>query len=416
MNSRRLRALPLALTGLLAACATTTPQPSSHTPRVAPPQSAPVVNDIAHPTSTAATAEPAATGDVWDTLRNSFAMDDCDADPAIMSAANAFTRSPQRFENQLSDVLPHLAYVQQIAANHQVAGEFVLLPWIESHYQPVPGHKNNPAGMWQIMPVTAQALGMRVDKRYDGRLDVPQATDKVMALLRRYYDDLGDWRMVDYAYNAGEFSVRNMTNKYGKPPADPAIPHMPVKRVTREHLIKLLAMACVVREPERFHVTLPQLPSEQRLVKVEVGHAMPVTQAASHAGMSVSDFKFLNSGFRNDTVDPNAASYLLLPSGKAEQFRQSSLQGGSNVVAANDASLASIGDAGSSTGAGDEPSNSEPANPGKRSKAATYKIKSGDTLSTIARRYSVTTKQLQRWNRLQGAKLKPGQTIKVSGS
>jgi membrane-bound lytic murein transglycosylase D len=414
MNARHLRPLPLALTSLLAACVSTTPQPASRAPSIAPPKSVPVVNDIAHPTGTAATAEPVASGDVWGNLRSSFAMDDCDADPAIMSAANAFTRNPQRFESQLSDVLPHLAYVQQIAAKHQVAGEFVLLPWVESHYQPVPGHKGNPAGMWQIMPVTAQALGMRVDKRYDGRLDVPQATDKVMALLRRYYDDLGDWRMVDYAYNAGEFSVRNMTGKYGMPAADPAIPRMPVKRVTREHLIKLLAMACVVREPERFHVTLPQLPSEQRLVKVDVDHAMPVTQAASHAGMSVSDFKFLNSGFRSNTVDPNVASYLLLPSDKAEQFRQSSLQADSSVTDTNNASLASISDAGSS--AHDQDSTPDQGKPGKRVKVTTYKIKSGDTLSTIARRYSVTTRQLQRWNGLQGSKLKPGQTIKVSGS
>lgn len=414
MNSRHLRPLPLALTGLLAACVASTPQPSGHAPSIAPPQSAPVVSDIAHPMGTAATAKPVASGDVWGTLRNSFAMDDCDADPAIMAAAHVFTRNPQRFEDQLSDVLPHLAYVQQIAAKHQVAGEFVLLPWVESHYQPVPGHKNNPAGMWQIMPVTAQALGMRVDKRYDGRLDVPQATDKVMTLLRRYYDDLGDWRMVDYAYNAGEFSMRNMTNKYGKPAADPAIPRMPVKRVTREHLVKLLAMACIVREPERFHVTLPQLPSEQRLVKVEVDHAMPVTQAANHAGMSVSDFKFLNSGFRSNTVDPNVASYLLLPSSKVEQFRQSSLQADGGVADTNNTSLASISEAGSP--GDDENSTSDQGKPGTRAKATTYKIKSGDTLSTIAKRYSVTTKQLQRWNRLQGAKLKPGQTIKVSGS
>jgi membrane-bound lytic murein transglycosylase D len=413
MNSRHLRPLPLALTGLLAACVASTPQPTNHAPSISPPKSAPVVSDIAHPTGTAATAEPAATGDVWSTLRSSFAMDDCDADPAIMSAAQAFTRSPKRFEDQLSDVLPHLAYVQQIAAKHQVAGEFVLLPWIESHYQPVPGHKGNPAGMWQIMPVTAQALGMRVDKRYDGRLDVPQATDKVMALLRRYYDDLGDWRMVDYAYNAGEFSVRHMTDKYGMPAADPAIPRMPVKRITREHLVKLLAMACIVRDPERFHVSLPPLPSEQRLVKVEVGHAMPVTQAASHAGMSVSDFKFLNSGFRSNTVDPNVASYLLLPSGKAEQYRQSSLQADSSVTGTSNASLASLSDAGSP--AEDDNSSPDQGKTGKRAKGTTYKIKSGDTLSTIARRYSVTTKQLQRWNHLQDAKLKPGQTIKVSG-
>jgi membrane-bound lytic murein transglycosylase D len=266
------------------------------------------------------------------------------------------------------------------------------------------GHKNNPAGMWQIMPATARALGMRMDKRYDGRLDASQATDKIMALLRRYHDDLGDWRMVDYAYNAGEFSVRNLIGKYGMPPADPAIPRMPVKRITRDHLVKLLAMACVVREPDRFHVSLPTLTSDQRLVKVEVDKAMPMAQAASHAGMSVSDFKFLNPGFRNDTIDPNLASYLLLPSSKAEQFRQTSTP---SATAALDMPLASA--EGAALAAADD------APPPSSDKKTTYKVKSGDTLSTIARRHGVTVKQLQRWNHLSNAHLKPGQVIAIAG-
>ncbi|HEY9131686.1 MAG TPA: LysM peptidoglycan-binding domain-containing protein [Dyella sp.] len=401
---RRLRPLPLALTGLLAACVSAPPKSPHSAPDIAPPQGTPQVGDIDHPVAPAAVAAPVA-NNVWDRLRNSFAMDDCDADPAIVDAARKFTSNPQRFQEQLNDVLPHLVYVEQIAAKHQVAGEFVLLPWVESHYRPVPGHKNNPAGMWQIMPATARALGMRMDKRYDGRLDASQATDKIMALLRRYHDDLGDWRMVDYAYNAGEFSVRNLIGKYGMPPADPAIPRMPVKRITREHLVKLLAMACVVREPDRFQVSLPTLTSDQRLVKVEVDKAMPMAQAASHAGMSVSDFKFLNPGFRSDTIDPNLASYLLLPSGKAEQFRQTATQSATasladmSLVPAEGAPLAA---------ADDQPARSA-------SKGATYKVKSGDTLSAIARQHGVTIKQLQRWNHLSGARLKPGQTIAING-
>lgn len=411
MSHRRLRPLPLALTGLLAACVATQPQPTKPTTDIAPPQGSPQVTDVAH----RATVAPAPSNNVWDALRNSFAMDDCDADPAIMESARNITRNPQRFQDQLSDVMPHLAYVEQIAEKHQVAGEFVLLPWVESHYQPVQGRKNNPAGMWQIMPTTAQALGMRVDKRYDGRLDISQATDKIMALLRRYYDDLGDWRMVDYAYNAGEFSTRKMMDKYGTPPADPAIPHMPVRRITREHLTQLLAMACIVREPDRFHVSLPYLPADQRLVKVEVNRAMPMAQAANHAGMSIDDFRFLNPGFRNDTVDPNLTSYLLLPSGKAEQFRQSSLQADASVQTPNIASLATIDDAGSPMDSNATATTDKTRRDNAASGHKTYKIKNGDTLSSVARRYSVSVKQLQHWNKLQGAHIKPGQILRVCG-
>jgi membrane-bound lytic murein transglycosylase D len=408
---RQLRPLPIALSMLLAACAGTPSQPQL--PRapgatVKPPQ--PAVSDLARPSAHAATAQD--DGSMWDQLRGSFEMADCDADPAVLDWARRYTQNPQRFESQMRAALPRLVYVQQIAARHHVAGEFALLPWVESYYRPIPGSKGNPAGMWQIMPVTASALGMRVDKAYDGRLDVPAATDAIMALLSRYHDDLQDWRMVDYAYNAGEFAVRRLIDQHGTPAAEPVIPRMPVKHVTREHLTKLLAISCVVREPERFHVSLPQLPSEQRLVSVDLDRSMPLAQAANHAGMSLEELKDLNAGFRSGYIDKHAASYLLLPSGHAEQFRNALLQSGTAsadrssgssllLTQRNDApSTAADDDAGGDNGSG--------ARHGK-----THTVKAGDTLWTIARRYAVNVDQLRQWNHLQGKNLRLGQVLKI---
>ncbi|RDD83742.1 LysM peptidoglycan-binding domain-containing protein [Dyella tabacisoli] len=342
-------------------------------------------------------------------------MNDCDADPAIIESAQRYTANPERFETQVREILPHLAYVQQIAAKHGVAGEFVLLPWVESHYRPIPGSKNNPAGMWQIMPVTANAMGMRVDKRYDGRLDMPAATDAVMTLLRRYHDDLQDWRLADFAYNAGEFGIRKMVEQHGMPANEPAIPRLPVKRITREHLIKLLAMACVVREPDRFHVTLPSLPSEQRLVSVDVGRSMPIAQAANHAGMSVDEIKNLNAGFRNGFVDTQAAAYLLLPNSKAEKFRLASSQPSSNNADEQQTSLLALSSP--ATNQDDSSSPSTAAHQGKsKNKSKTHTVKSGESLWNIAHQYSVDIKQLERWNNLRSQKLKLGQVLKVSES
>ncbi|MDE2315913.1 MAG: transglycosylase SLT domain-containing protein, partial [Xanthomonadaceae bacterium] len=177
-------------------------------------------------------------------------MADCDADPAVMSWARRYTRYPQGFEAALRDALPQLTYVQQVAAEHDVAGEFVLLPWIESGFRPIPARHGRPAGMWQIMPATATAIGLHIDRRYDARLDVQAAADAVMKLLRRYYDEFHDWRVVDFAYNAGEYQVRRLMQSHGLPPQEPVVPRWPVRSITREHLTKLLAMACVVREPE----------------------------------------------------------------------------------------------------------------------------------------------------------------------
>ena len=410
MTRPALRLLPATVSLCLAACASA-PPPSPSAPGstkiVKPAAPKTIVNDVTgHP---GALAVPQGAGNVWDQLRGSFQMADCDADPSITDWARRYTQSPSVFEAQMREVMPRLIYVQQVAAKHGVAGEFALLPWVESHYRPVPGGKGNPAGMWQIMPVTANALGMRVDKNFDGRLDMPAATDAIMALLRRYHDDLGDWRMADYAFNAGEFAVRKMIDHYGVPNDEPAIPKMPVKRITREHLAKLLAISCVVRDPGRFNVQLPSISPEQQLVSVPVDQSMPIAQAANHAGMSVDELKNLNAGFRNGYFDKHAASYLVMPSGRVEQFRNSLLQNGNNVAATN--GTFSVATSGPSAQSDDGD-----AAPSKQQSAATrtHTVKSGETLWTIARRYSLDVDQIRRWNGLQGSTLRLGQVLKLN--
>ena len=103
---------------------------------------------------------------------------------------------------------------------------------------------------------------------------------------------LDDWRVVDYAYNTGEFNIEKLVGKYGTPPAQPVIPRLPVKSGTKEHLTRLLAMACVVREPERFGVSLPTISDEQHLVQVSISQSMPMAKAADRtAAPSTSPFR-----------------------------------------------------------------------------------------------------------------------------
>jgi len=402
--TKRLQSLPLALSLMLAACATA-PIPVRHNaPTVAAPPIR-VDNAIAAPTTELALAQPQPT-DLWDQLRGSFAMTDCDADPSVLAWAKRYTHNPKQFESQLREVLPRLTYVQEVAAHYDVAGEFVLLPWIESYFQPVPGRKNRPAGIWQIMPATAGSIGLRVDGHYDGRLDVDASANAVMKLLKQYHDQFHDWRVVDYAYNAGEFDIAKLVRAHGMPPDKPVIPQWPVRSVTREHLTKLLAMACVVREPARFGVSLPTLPDEQHLVQVKISHSMPLTQAANHAGISVDALKSINSAFRSDMVDADATSYLLLPASQAQQFRDTLLD--PPALAATDNSLA-----------GSAQINAATATPTVRSSLAKptgkiHTVKAGESLWQIAHLYSVNVAQLQRWNHLHGQTVKPGQVLMVS--
>lgn len=409
------RLLPLALSMALAACATA-PAPKPAAPDLAgvpaypaAAASAPVAAELPRLDEQ---PEPPDAGNVWDRLRDSFAMPDCDADAAVLAWARRYTRNPQRFEQEVRAALPKLTYVQQVAAEHDVAGEFVLLPWIESGFRPIPGRRGRPAGMWQIMPATASAMGLRVNSRYDARLDVQSAADAVMKLLNRYHQQFGDWRVAAYAYNAGELSAQRMVQKHGNPPAAPVIPRWPVRDVTREHLTRLLAMACIVREPERFHVTLPTLTPAQHLVSVPLPRSMPLALAADHAGMSLDHLKDLNAAFRDGFADSQVNSYLVMPESHAKQFR-------TMVVNQPDSALAVLGNsAGLAT---TMPADATPADAPRpvpahtaRARARTHRVKAGETLWHLARTYSVSVRDLSAWNHLGNRPLKPGQVLKVS--
>lgn len=387
---RQLRNLPLASLLLLAACSTL---PSQHGQRPPAPKG-PARPAPATTTPPAAAASAAARQDLWDQLRGSFAMADCDTEPAIMKWARQYTRDPQRFQGTLRQALPELAYAQEVAAQYGVAGEFALLPWVESRFQPIATTlRRRPAGMWQIMPATARTMGLRVDNRYDGRLDISASTHAVMKMLRQYHDQLHDWRLADYAYNAGEFSIRRLIARHGMPADLPVIPDLPVHNVTREHLTKLLAIACVIREPGRFNVSLPELNEDRQLVKVHLAHSMSMARAADHAGMPVDKLKHLNAAYRGNQADASASSYLMLPAGHAAQFRDAVSQQGPASTMDDHA------------GAG--------ATRARRHLHRTHVVRRGESLWQIAHRYSVTVSQLRDLNHLHGHALKPGQVLQL---
>lgn len=397
----RIKLLPLGMSTLLAACATTPSHRSPAPPQdlgagagaaaSAPPRTAEPVKQL--PAASTSEIAPSDVSTVWDRLRESFAMADCDADPAVEGWARRFTHNPRGFESQLQAVLPRLVYVQKVAARYHVAGEFVLLPWVESHFRPVPGKRHRPAGMWQIMPITADAMGLRVDGHYDGRMDIPAAANAVMKLLAQYHDQFQDWRVADYAYNAGEFSIRRIIRKHGMPPLAPTIPNWPVRKVTRTHLTKLLGIACVVRDPSRFHVTLPNLPEEQHLVKVDIPHSMPLTRAADHAGLSMEIMKKLNSAFRDGQLDGDVVSYLMLPASHAEQFKDATQHAGI-AIAGND----QLAD-----GTVSQPLSNR-----------IHTVRPGESLWKIAQDYRVKVIELKRWNHLSKTTLRPGQQLRIA--
>ncbi|MGF6493261.1 membrane-bound lytic murein transglycosylase D [Luteibacter sp. 621] len=423
MNVLARRLLPTLIPLVLTACAGTTPRPIAP---LAPPPAPTSVDTVQDVNMSPKLARPAPPADFWGEMRDSFAMPGCEADPQVMAWARTYTKLPNRFEQQVNEVLPLIVYAHKSAMKHSVAGEFALLPWVESQYRHVPGVKNRPAGMWQIMPQTAHTLGLRVDKNYDERLDITKSTESVMSMMRRYYDDLGDWRLVDVAYNAGEFGLKKTIDKHGGPSDDEGLPDVPMKANTKEHLVKLMAIACIVRDPGRFNVQLPKQDRDDALQVVKVDSPQSLAQAAKQSGLSMNDLRDFNPAFR--TTKATVTSTLLLPKTAADQYNLGPVDPVADVPAASDddedmaptkAASKATKTAKTTKGlkSGKAVAKAVPASSKKDdAKLIVYKVNNGESLWTIARRHQVSVEQLMKWNDLDTASVKPGQVLKLTAS
>ncbi|MBN3495033.1 lytic transglycosylase domain-containing protein [Vibrio neptunius] len=100
-------------------------------------------------------------------------------------------------------------------SSQSLPSQLVLLPMLESSFDPNAVSHANAAGLWQLMPATAQRFGLKVDANQDQRFDI-QASTKVaieyLAFLHNKFDDLA---LTIAAYNAGEGRISRAIKKSG---------------------------------------------------------------------------------------------------------------------------------------------------------------------------------------------------------
>ncbi len=377
----------IAAAALLSGCVTTRSHaPAPHTATLPEPQTAPLPEiPRAEPASPALTMR-APGRSFWDKLRSRLRMRDCAADPRIHAWAQRYARWPHHLQAQLKSALPVIEYVERISVDYDVPAEFVFLPWVESHYRSIAPRHGRAAGMWQIMPDTARTLKLPVTAEYDGRLDKVSATDAVMRMLKRYHSTFHDWRLVDMAFNAGKYGVLHATDGHAVPDT-PGIPDVRVSRGTRLHLAKLMAMACIVRHPKRYGVTLPRPNPSRKLQEVVVGTPLNMSHVAHLSSLPLRRVRALNAAYLYGRMPNNAPHHVLLPAAGAAAFSSTFAATGDTLKHAN-----------------------TPSHPPPPSR---YTVSAGDSLWSIAQHFGTTVHHLKRWNHLQSASLHPGQTLRL---
>jgi membrane-bound lytic murein transglycosylase D len=313
--------------------------------------------------------------DLWARIRKGFAMKDLD---------NALVRRKTREYAASSDYLQRMfersrIYLYHIVDEVEKRGlptELVLLPMVESAFNPMARSPKHASGLWQFVPGTGKRFDLKQNSWYDGRRDIVDSTDAALDYLTALHRRYGDWQLVLASYNWGENAVARAVerNRKAGKPTDYSSLKMPAE--TRNYVPKLQALKNIIADPAKYGIELAPIPNERYFTTVLTGRPeLDVALAAKLAEMPVREFKALNPGFSRPLVRSSKGLRIVLPSEKVAIFHEN---------------LAKLDrQTGASAGGTRAPKVNAPH---------VHRVESGDTLSAIARRYDVRLADLRRWN------------------
>lgn len=361
----------------------------------------------------------------------------------------------------------YLPMIQSVFRAEGLPLDLAYIPIIESGFKVNAVSKASAKGPWQFMKATARENGLHHDWYIDERSDPEKATiaaAKYLKSLSRMFN--GDWNLVLAAYNGGQGRVQRAVKRSGKDDfweLSESSRYLP--KETREYVPLILAAIIVAKNPAQygFDVVAREPLSYD---KVNVPRAIDLRRVAEWTGTSIDDIQALNPQLRRWTTPVKYPSFeLKLPTGTGEQFQAKLANAGPADMTAlkwytvrNGESLVTIArklkvsrvDLAEANGlsiksrvrGGQEliiprapatllASRTEraapaemasralsgtasiPAAPSRTQSPIVYRVKRGDTLSSIARLFDTSVAKIKTWNKLHGNAVTAGARLKI---
>lgn len=258
--------------------------------------------------------------DLFDRMRAGFAFDEVQ-EPAIDVQLAWFEHNPDYLERVFQRAQRYLYHIVTEVEARGMPLEFALLPVVESAYEPFAYSRSRAAGLWQFIPDTGSRFGLKRDWWYDGRRDVLESTRAALDYLQALHDQFnGDWLLAIAAYNVGENTVQRELdfNRANGKPTD--FWHLRLPAETRAYVPKLLALKRLMAEPERYGLEFAVIPNEPYFAVIDTDSQIDLKIAAQLAGTSYDELVALNPGYNRWATDPDGPKRLLVPIDNADAF------------------------------------------------------------------------------------------------
>lgn len=317
---------------------------------------------------------------LWNDIRDNFSFDLTLDNKRINQQLSWYVRHPQYMDRVIERSRPYLHHIVAEIKKRGMPMEFALLPIVESAFDPFAYSHGRAAGIWQFIPGTGKLFGLKQNWWYDGRRDIVASTDAALTYLEKLSKQFkGDWLLALASYNSGAGTVRKAIRRNKKRGMPTDFWALKLPRETRAYVPKLIALAKIVQQPYAHALVLPPVKNQAYFTQVDTHGQIDLAQAARLANIDIDLLYSLNPGFNRWATDPDGPHRLAVPIYAARDFSQA---------------LSEL-----------------PKE--ERMQWVRYKIKSGDSLIKIAKKFSTTPQQLKSINNIRGTRIRAGKTLLI---
>ncbi|MCP3177035.1 LysM peptidoglycan-binding domain-containing protein [Desulfuromonas sp. KJ2020] len=362
-------------------------------------------------------------------------------------------RSPTAFRRWLERSGRYLPMMRQIFAEEGLPQDLTYLAMIESGFNNRAYSWAHAAGPWQFIESTGKIFGLRNDWWRDERRDFEKSTRAAARFLRdlhRQFD--GDWYLAIASYNAGGGKLRQAIRKYNTRDFWELSHGSYLQNETKNYVPKLLAVTLIAKEPEKYGFTDLEYEQPLDFEVARIPSATDLEIVADLCGVPYDEIKALNPELKRWSTPPGEKDYALrvpvgtlgaftekyavIPADERANYARHRIRQGDTLLALAKTHGIRVDDIIAlnniknpralrvgmdlilplKKGFTHRPIN-ELSDDYVRSKRATYTVRKGDSLWSVARRFGVREKELRVWNRLGWSNvIRPGQTLIVSAT
>ena len=275
--------------------------------------------------------------------------------------------------------------------------EVKYLAIVESALKPKARSRVGATGLWQFMFATGKEYGLDVSSYVDERRDPIKSTEAAAKYLARLYKIFGDWDLALASYNSGPGNVSKAIRRSGGYTNYWNIrPHLP--RETAGYLPAFLATMYIFEYAEE-HGFKPEKPLYQYVETdtIRVKQMITLDQVAEVTDVKIEELQYLNPSYKLD----------IIPFIRDENYTLRLPRHAIGPFAANEDKIYAFAKA--------EFDKREKPLPQffENDTKVRYRVRSGDYLGKIARKYGVRVSQIKRWNGLRSNNLKIGQRLTI---